>query len=68
MGKMNALTRGIVIFAVLAVITIIEYVIGVREAPVAVMAILALLKAGLVAWYFMHVGRVFNASDEGDHS
>ena len=64
---MNALTRGIIIFTILAVVTVIEYVIGVREAPVAVMAALALVKAGLVIWFFMHVARVFNTSDEGGH-
>ncbi len=64
---MNTLTRGIIIFAILAVITVIEYAIGVREAPVGVMAVLALIKAGLVIWFFMHVARVFNPSDEGGH-
>ncbi len=64
---MNALTRGIVIFTILAVITAVEYFIGVREAPVGVMALLALVKAGLVVWFFMHLARVFNPSDEGGH-
>ncbi len=64
---MNTQTRGIIIFAILAVLTAIEYVIGVREAPVGVMAVLALIKAGLVLWFFMHLARVFNPSDEGGH-
>lgn len=67
MSKMNALTRGIVVFAGLAVLTVIEYIIGVREAPVAVMALLAIVKAGLVLWFFMHIKRVINPSDEGGH-
>lgn len=68
MSTMNALTRGVVVFIALAVLTAVEYIVGVREAPVAVMALLAIVKAGLVVWFFMHIKRVITPSDEGGHS
>ena len=33
MNKMNALTRGVVVFAILAVLTVIEYFLGTRCSP-----------------------------------
>lgn len=63
--KLNALTRGIAVFAVLAVLTVIEYILGVNEAPSLLLWIVAILKGGLVLWYFMHLPRVFNT--DGGH-
>ena len=62
----SALKRGITIFVVLAVLTVIEYFLGINEAPAILMWITALVKAGLVLWFFMHLPRVFNP-DEGGH-
>jgi cytochrome c oxidase subunit 4 len=64
--KMNALKRGVVIFAVLAVLTLIEYFIATLEGPAVFLWIIALAKAGLVLWFFMHLPRVFS-QDEGGH-
>jgi hypothetical protein len=64
-SKMNALTRGIVIFAILAVLTGIEYILGINEVPSILLWIIALIKGGLVLWYFMHLPRVFNP--DGGH-
>ncbi|HMN59305.1 MAG TPA: cytochrome C oxidase subunit IV family protein [Anaerolinea sp.] len=63
--KQDELRRGVLVFIALAVLTAIEYFIGTHEAPVIFMWIIALAKAGLVVWYFMHVKRAF--SDEGGH-
>lgn len=63
--KMNALTRGIVVFAILAVLTVIEYILGVSQAANFLLWLVALLKGGLVLWFFMHLPRVLNP--EGDH-
>ena len=63
--KMNALTRGIVVFAILAVLTGIEYILGINEAPAFLLWIVAIIKGGLVLWYFMHLPRVFNS--DGGH-
>ncbi len=65
MKNMNPLTRGVVVFGVLAVLTIIEYFLGVLAVPMALLWIVAAMKAGLVLWFFMHLGRVFNPG--GDH-
>jgi heme/copper-type cytochrome/quinol oxidase subunit 4 len=64
-NKMNALKRGVVIFVILGVLTAIEYFLGVIESPSILLWIIALLKGGLVLWYFMHLPRVFSAG--GDH-
>jgi heme/copper-type cytochrome/quinol oxidase subunit 4 len=64
-NKMNPLKRGVIIFAILSVLTVIEYFLGVYESPSILLWIIALVKAGLVLWYFMHLPRVFNP--EGDH-
>ena len=58
--------RGVLVFAVLAVLTAIEYVIAISGLPVIILIVLALFKAGLVLVYFMHIGRVFS-SGEGAH-
>lgn len=65
MSKLNALTRGIVVFAILAVLTGVEYILGTNEAPAILLWIMAALKGGLVLWYFMHLPRVFKS--EGGH-
>ena len=63
--NLSPLARGVVIFIALAVLTAIEYVLGVIHAPAILLWIIALVKAGLVLWFFMHIGRVFRA--EGGH-
>lgn len=63
--KQDGLRRGVLVFIALAVLTVIEYVIGTQELPVALLWLVALVKAGLVLWYFMHLKRAF--SDEGGH-
>ncbi len=63
--KQDGLRRGVLVFIALAVLTVVEYVIGTQELPVAFLWLVALVKAGLVLWYFMHLKRAF--SDEGGH-
>lgn len=65
MSKLNPLTRGIVVFALLAVLTAVEYFLGVVHAAAVLLWLIALLKGGLVLWYFMHLPRIFSA--EGEH-
>ena len=61
----NDLKRGVVVFLVLALLTALEYVLGVSQVPYILMWLIALVKAGLVVWFFMHVFRVFGS--EGGH-
>ena len=68
--KMNALTRGVVIFAILSVLTVLEYFLGILDNPgiYILLWLVALFKAGLVLWFFMHLPRVFNPTEgEGGH-
>ncbi len=65
MSKLNELTRGVVVFVILAALTGIEYLLGVSEVPAIFLWIVALVKGGLVLWYFMHLQRVFKS--EGGH-
>ena len=64
MSRFNALKRGVIVFAILAVLTVIEYFLGILQVPAIIMWIIALMKGGLVLWYFMHLPRVFKP--EGD--
>lgn len=65
LNALNPLARGVVIFIALGALTGIEFVLGVIHAPAILLWMIALLKAGLVLWFFMHIGRVFRA--EGGH-
>ena len=65
MDKLNALTRGIVVFVILAVLTAVEFFLARFDAITFFLVLIALAKAGLVLWYFMHLPRVFKS--EGDH-
>jgi cytochrome c oxidase subunit 4 len=64
-GNSNELRRGVIVFVVLAVLTGIEYILGTSLAPIVFLWIIALGKAALVIWFFMHVFRVFRS--EGGH-
>ncbi|HZW02757.1 MAG TPA: cytochrome C oxidase subunit IV family protein [Anaerolineaceae bacterium] len=60
-----ALRRGVIVLIVLAVLTGIEYFLAVAELPVFLLVLIALAKAAAVLWYFMHVGKLFSADEEG---
>jgi hypothetical protein len=64
-NNQQELATGIGVFAVLAILTAIEYFLGIASAPSGILWIIALMKGGLVLWFFMHVKRAF--SDEGGH-
>jgi uncharacterized membrane protein len=58
------LRRGVIVFIALAVLTIIEYFLGVWEVANILLWIVALIKAALVIWFFMHVFRLFGGESE----
>ena len=64
-SKTNGLKRGILVFVALVVLTAIEFGLSIAHLPSALLWLVALLKAGLVLWFFMHLPLVFNP--EGDH-
>lgn len=62
--KSAELRRGVMTFLALAVLTAIEYVLGTLENTTVLLVLIALVKAVLVLWFFMHLPRVFT---EGGH-
>lgn len=64
-SKTNEFRRGMLVFVVLAILTGLEYLIGTNQVPVIFLWLIALIKAGTVIWFFMHVFRVFGSG--GDH-
>lgn len=65
MDAATELKRGVIVFGVLALLTLVEYFLGVNLVPAIWMWLVALVKAGLVIWFFMHVFRVFDS--QGGH-
>ena len=66
MMKLSALKRGVIVFFILAVLTAIEYYLGINEVPSILLWAIALIKMVLVLQFFMHINRVINP-DKGGH-
>ena len=64
--KTNLLGQGVYIFVYLAVLTLLEYFVAVTFKAVAILVVVALVKAALVVYYYMHIYKL-NAEHEGDH-
>lgn len=62
MDKLKAAQKtGLIIFAVLMVLTIVEYVVGAVENPsVVLLFIIGLVKAALIVQFFMHIARLWS--------
>ncbi len=58
--RTSAYRLGAIVLAGLAVLTAVEYVVGVAWSSVVILLILGLFKAGLIVQYFMHVTRVWS--------
>lgn len=65
--KKTALNQGVIIFIFLAALTALEFFIAIAMEAVPLLAIVALVKAGLVMYYYMHIYKL-NAADEGDEN
>jgi cytochrome c oxidase subunit III len=63
--KSSALTQGVIIFVFLAVLTALEFGIAVLLNSLVLLALVALVKAGLVMYYYMHIYKL-NQDDHGD--
>jgi heme/copper-type cytochrome/quinol oxidase subunit 4 len=68
--KSAELRQGVYVFAGLLVLTVIEYFLGaIEDAGAGINVLLwlvALIKGGLVLWYFMHVIRVLRSKKGHD--
>ena len=58
---------GVIIFAVLAVLTVIEYFVAIEIPLTALLLVIALIKAGLVVYYYMHIYKLGADDEHGDH-
>lgn len=63
--KTNELTRGVMVFLGLFVLTVVEYFLAVSQLPTILLWVIALTKAGLVLWFFMHIFRL--SGSKGGH-
>ena len=64
--KKTMLSQGIYIFVYLAVLTGLEFFVAISFKSVALLIVVALVKAALVVYYYMHIYQL-NAEAEGDH-
>ena len=60
------LKRGVQVFVILAVLTVIEYFLALSDLPAVFLWIVAILKAAAVVWFFMHINRLFNPDKGGN--
>jgi len=66
--KSSALLQGIVIFVYLAVLTALEYFIAVTFNGVSILAIVAVVKAALVIYFYMHIYKLNEDGGADEHS
>ena len=66
--KSSALGQGVVVFVYLTVLTVLEYFIAVSFDAVPILIVVAIVKAALVLYYFMHIYKLNEESDEDRHS
>lgn len=64
--KKTAFNQGVIIFVFLAVLTLLEFFVAITMGSVVLLGIIALVKAGLVGYYYMHIYRL-NRENEGEH-
>jgi cytochrome c oxidase subunit III len=62
----GSLRQGLIIFIVLAFLTFIEYFVAITNQSLLLLSILALIKAGLVVYYYMHIYKLGEAEDDTD--
>jgi cytochrome c oxidase subunit III len=64
--KSSALGQGVVIFVYLTILTLIEFFIAVTFESVTLLIVVALIKAALVMYYYMHIYKL-NQDDSAEH-
>lgn len=64
----TSLSQGVFIFIYLAVLTALEFFVAVTFNSVALLVVVALIKAALVVYYFMHVYKLNLESEIDEHS
>jgi cytochrome c oxidase subunit 3 len=67
-NKAGVLRQGLIIFVFLAVLTGLEFFIAIAIGAVELLAVVAVTKVGLVLYYYMHIYKLNQASDEDRNS
>ncbi|MBC7877045.1 MAG: heme-copper oxidase subunit III [Anaerolineales bacterium] len=65
--KSSALRQGVLIFVYLTVLTILEYFVAVTFNATSILVVVAVIKAALVMYYYMHIYKL-NEENEGDEN
>jgi amino acid transporter len=65
MNKLSPLKRGFVVFAILGVLTAIEYILSINEVAQIFLWTVAIIKLLFVVQFFMHFYRVINPDNGG---
>ncbi|HSM26344.1 MAG TPA: cytochrome C oxidase subunit IV family protein [Anaerolineaceae bacterium] len=65
MQKLSPLKRGLLVFGLLAILTAVEFYLGISEVPSILLWIVAIIKMLLVLQYFMHINKVINPNRGG---
>jgi cytochrome c oxidase subunit 3 len=66
LNKATALRLGMLVFGALAIATLVEFGFALFAYILPVLVVLALIKAGLVMYYYMHIARLFEADSDPD--
>jgi cytochrome c oxidase subunit 3 len=62
------LSQGVFIFVYLAVLTVLEYLVAISFKSVPLLVVVAIIKAGLVVYYYMHVHKLNLESEIDEHA
>jgi cytochrome c oxidase subunit 3 len=66
--KSSAFGQGVVIFVYLAVLTALEYFVAITFNAVSILVVVAVIKAALVMYYYMHIYKLNEDSGDDTHS
>jgi heme/copper-type cytochrome/quinol oxidase subunit 3 len=66
--KSSALGQGVVIFVYLTVLTILEFFVAVTFNAVSILLVVAVIKAALVMYYYMHIYKLNNDDGTDENS
>lgn len=62
-GRRGAYQRGLIVFIGLAVLTAVEFGIALWTGSTIFLFLIALIKAGLIVQYYMHLGKVLGGEE-----
>jgi cytochrome c oxidase subunit 3 len=66
--KSSALRQGVLIFVYLAVLTVLEYFVAVTFNATSILVVVAVVKAALVMYYYMHIYKLGEENEGDEHS